>query len=75
MALTPIAFHKWFFFFFIYNLLTLLPNYKMQAPPCPTEETNNTKAKRLSHRVCLNIAYFAEIKKIIVESAVDKGKS
>ena len=64
-----------FFFFFIYNLLTLLPNYKMQAPPCPTEETNNTKAKRLSHRVCLNIAYFAEIKKIIVESAVDKGKS
>ena len=42
-GLTPIAFHRFFFSF--YNLLTLLPNCTMQAPPGPHSREKQQKSQ------------------------------
>ena len=48
-ALTPISFHR--FFFFIYNLFTLLPNYTIQAPPGTHSRDKQHKSQKASLRV------------------------
>ena len=49
MALTPIAFHRFFLFVYLFIIYLLYyPITQSKPHPTPAEETNNTKAK--SHR-------------------------